>query len=297
MTDRQRVRLSEGDEGADAEAPSDNSSRGTAAQVPERQSSATEQPNVHVQRLQAIGNFLIFRWDRLGGPQQQQQHTADASVALDRGAEASAASTSNGASRAPSNRDKAAAPKKAAVSVGSMSLSKSNSGLLSNSGKQPSVVTSVRVGSPHQSCELPGKLNVTALRSHPAAGVAATLDASPRTPDRHTAQLGRTNVPVRSSTAGLPASPAGTAAIPEQKQQPQGPVHRPAGGMVVEEVFENERWQPFRGWGHTWPGHFLPTDHVRHWCNANAQAQEGGHRHRGMEFEDAAPPLPAEWIW
>eukprot|EP00878_Enallax_costatus_P022700 GHUV01024103.1.p1 GENE.GHUV01024103.1~~GHUV01024103.1.p1 ORF type:complete len:752 (+),score=326.68 GHUV01024103.1:406-2661(+) len=31
---------------------------------------------------------------------------------------------------------------------------------------------------------------------------------------------------------------------------------------VVVEVFEHERVQPFRGWGHTWPGHFLPSDKV-----------------------------------
>lgn len=31
---------------------------------------------------------------------------------------------------------------------------------------------------------------------------------------------------------------------------------------VIEEIFENQRLQPFRGWGHTWPGHFLPTDKV-----------------------------------
>lgn len=34
---------------------------------------------------------------------------------------------------------------------------------------------------------------------------------------------------------------------------------------MEEEVFENERYQPFRGWGHQWPGHFLPTDRVGHW--------------------------------
>ena len=34
---------------------------------------------------------------------------------------------------------------------------------------------------------------------------------------------------------------------------------------VEEEIFENERYQPFRGWGHQWPGHFLPTDRVGHW--------------------------------
>ena len=30
--------------------------------------------------------------------------------------------------------------------------------------------------------------------------------------------------------------------------------------VVVEEVFENQRYQPFRGWGSSWPGHMLPTD-------------------------------------
>jgi len=38
-----------------------------------------------------------------------------------------------------------------------------------------------------------------------------------------------------------------------------------AAGPVEEEIFENERYQPFRAWGHTWPGHFLPTDRVGHW--------------------------------
>ncbi|GAB4822484.1 hypothetical protein N2152v2_009530 [Parachlorella kessleri] len=35
--------------------------------------------------------------------------------------------------------------------------------------------------------------------------------------------------------------------------------------VVTAEVFENQRLQPFRGWGHTWPGHFLPHDKVHHW--------------------------------
>ena len=30
-------------------------------------------------------------------------------------------------------------------------------------------------------------------------------------------------------------------------------------------MFENERFLPFRGWGHEWPGHLLPTDRVGHW--------------------------------
>ena len=37
--------------------------------------------------------------------------------------------------------------------------------------------------------------------------------------------------------------------------------------VVQEEVFENERFQPFRLWGHSWPGHFLPSDRVGHWSD------------------------------
>lgn len=43
-------------------------------------------------------------------------------------------------------------------------------------------------------------------------------------------------------------------------------------GFVEEEIFENERYQPFRAWGHTWPGHFLPTDRVGHWSLASPPA-------------------------
>lgn len=32
--------------------------------------------------------------------------------------------------------------------------------------------------------------------------------------------------------------------------------------VVVEEMYENERLQPFRGWGSTWPGHFLSLIHI-----------------------------------
>jgi hypothetical protein len=34
---------------------------------------------------------------------------------------------------------------------------------------------------------------------------------------------------------------------------------------VVMELYENQRYQPFRGWGSTWPGHFLPTDRTLRW--------------------------------
>lgn len=42
---------------------------------------------------------------------------------------------------------------------------------------------------------------------------------------------------------------------------------------VCVEVFEHERVQPFRGWGHTWPGHFLPSDKVRQACSTSWRHQ------------------------
>lgn len=47
--------------------------------------------------------------------------------------------------------------------------------------------------------------------------------------------------------------------------------------------------QPFRGWGHTWPGHFLPTDRVNHWSR---REHEGFPLLAGSEFQAIAPPLP-----
>jgi hypothetical protein len=69
------------------------------------------------------------------------------------------------------------------------------------------------------------------------------------------------------------------------------PVWLPAGGVVVDELFENERRQPFRGWGHSWPGHFLPTDPVGHWCR-----QSGRSAGRGTSFEENVPPVPEGWV-
>ena len=62
----------------------------------------------------------------------------------------------------------------------------------------------------------------------------------------------------------------------------------PAAGPYLCELFENERCQPFRGWGHTWPGHFLPTDRVGHWSN-----RDGGPGGKAsMSFRSVAPKLP-----
>lgn len=54
------------------------------------------------------------------------------------------------------------------------------------------------------------------------------------------------------------------------------------------EVFENERFLPFRGWGHEWPGHLLPTDRVGHW-SLRGDRPSGA---ESMDFHRVAPPLP-----
>jgi hypothetical protein len=56
---------------------------------------------------------------------------------------------------------------------------------------------------------------------------------------------------------------------------------------VEEEVFENERYLPFRGWGHQWPGHLLPTDRVGHW-SLRGDRPSGA---ESMEFHQVAPTL------
>lgn len=59
-------------------------------------------------------------------------------------------------------------------------------------------------------------------------------------------------------------------------------------GPIEAEVFENERYLPFRGWGHEWPGHLLPTDRVGHW-SLRGDRPSGA---ESMEFSHVAPPLP-----
>lgn len=64
---------------------------------------------------------------------------------------------------------------------------------------------------------------------------------------------------------------------------------------VVESIFENERLQPFRGWGHTWPGHFLPTDRVLHW-STNDPGEEPDSL-ASQEIKEVAPLPPPGWRW
>lgn len=62
---------------------------------------------------------------------------------------------------------------------------------------------------------------------------------------------------------------------------------------MTEELFEHERVQPFRGWGHTWPGHFLPSDRVGWW--GDRLGKPGGSA--SMVFEQVEPVLPHGWKW
>jgi len=64
---------------------------------------------------------------------------------------------------------------------------------------------------------------------------------------------------------------------------------------VVESIFENERLQPFRGWGHTWPGHFLPTDRVLHWSTNDPGEQPDSLS--SQEIKEVAPLPPPGWRW
>lgn len=70
---------------------------------------------------------------------------------------------------------------------------------------------------------------------------------------------------------------------------------------VVDEVFENERLQPFRGWGSTWPGHFLPTDKVLRWSLRDPVAGTGGPPGEAPvsseRIEEVTPPLDPRWRW
>lgn len=63
---------------------------------------------------------------------------------------------------------------------------------------------------------------------------------------------------------------------------------------IVEEIFENERQQPFRGFGSTWPGHFLPTDRVHRW---NVRKANSSGIYSSQNMATVAPVLPEGWVW
>ena len=63
---------------------------------------------------------------------------------------------------------------------------------------------------------------------------------------------------------------------------------------IVEEMYENQRLQPFRGWGSTWPGHFLPTDRTSRYSVRSVSRLDGI---TGQKASEVAPPLPEGWKW
>ena len=120
--------------------------------------------------------------------------------------------------------------------------------------------------------------------SVPAQAAATPLTAAPRpgTPKCS---------PDLPSAGRPPASPAPCADIKSAASAERAEM-LPAAGVQVAEVFENERRQPFRGWGHSWPGHFLPTDSLGHWCDGSGRSVGNGDT-----FQANAPPLPDGWAW
>jgi len=63
---------------------------------------------------------------------------------------------------------------------------------------------------------------------------------------------------------------------------------------VVEEIFECQRHQPFRGWGSKWPGHFLPTDQLNRW---NVRTAKANGIYTSQNLDDVVPKPPEGWAW
>ena len=108
---------------------------------------------------------------------------------------------------------------------------------------------------------------------------------------------------------------------PEQQDSPARPTLPSEGGeqqhLPCATVFENERYQPIRGWGHTWPGHFMPRDYshwsietdessmVRHcltidgWatCFLSADSNMCSGMLHVQVFRDVCPALPDGYHW
>ena len=71
----------------------------------------------------------------------------------------------------------------------------------------------------------------------------------------------------------------------DDKHSPTGPSVE--GQRRNEEVFENQRYQPIRGWGSSYPGHMLPTDRRRY---SDAHGSQGS-----KEFPQRDPAVG--WVW
>lgn len=198
---------------APAGADDSDANNGTASGASNNAPEPTQQPNIHMQRLAAIGNFFI-------GRRSQSDRAASGS-----GHDAAAHGS----------------PSRSVLASDAQALSGRNMNL--------AVIE-----------------NFVQQRPASAGSRGASQDLGDAAP-----QLS----PERSCAGAL---------------GPEDGAYLPAAGVAVDEVFENERRQPFRGWGHSWPGHFLPTDPVGHWCRASGRSVKGG-----VSFEDNALDVPEGW--
>ena len=240
---------------------------------------ASGAPNVHVQRLQAVGDFFTSMFM----PAPQSSTGAAARSGTQTPTVPSATSTGERKRRATNLH----------------------------------VLESFIQGSPSPGKRITPPAATQTLQSATPAAVAAAHERSQSANAAHAPSF----TPSTSAAAGTPRAaaasiaqqaarsqasqstvpPAGqgqvhvstsVAAAADSVAAPERPAYLPAAGIVVEQMFENERRQPIRGWGHTWPGHFLPTDPVGHWCNAAGECIN-----RGTSFAENAPATPKGWAW
>eukprot|EP00951_Prasinocladus_malaysianus_P036168 scaffold378700_cov38-Prasinocladus_malaysianus.AAC.1 len=94
------------------------------------------------------------------------------------------------------------------------------------------------------------------------------------------------NPPIRASQGSRGSSAAPSPRISPRVTSEDVPDSSPA---PFAEVFENERYQPIRGWGHTWPGHLMPGDFSR-WSLADDFTSS-------MVFSEVRPSLPEKYKW
>lgn len=78
------------------------------------------------------------------------------------------------------------------------------------------------------------------------------------------------------TTAPAPARSAASSSHPSKpipSPQASDPGLAPEAHQIPDaaELFENERYQPLRGWGHSWPGHLMPGD-CSHWSARDGAA-------------------------
>lgn len=217
-----------------------------------------KRPNVHLRRLGAIGNFLIGRHHRR-------------SVSSDGAAKLAPKSENGAVSRKRGGSEPHVSP-------------------IGKQAPSPSRRTRSNVDAFASDGQALGgrRLHLTIIENFVQEAAASPV-SPPRTPPRAAPPASDSAVASRSTPRRR--SRASSAAVPEEIDVTA--MLQPAGGVVVDEVFENERWQPIWGWGHSWPGHFLPTDPCRRWCRRGAETPW---RAEGVNHIDELP-APDGWVW